>query len=183
MAGNAAAGELELVVEEELAPGGAGLDGEGGQGVMFFMELEHGVEVDVADDVDVVEEEGVVKAGGIFEEEPGGFFQAAAGVEKLVVFAGEFDAEAEIVFGLEEGHDLIGEVVNVDDEFGDAERGEARNGDFQERASVDFDQSFGVMVGEGAEAGAEAGGEDHCLHRGAFIEGPSLRGLHECPRE
>ncbi len=36
--------------------------------------------IDGADDVDVVEEEGLVEIFWIFEEEPGGFFQAAAGV-------------------------------------------------------------------------------------------------------
>jgi hypothetical protein len=83
---DAAAGELELVVEEELAGGGAGLDGEGGEGLMVFVELEHGGEVDRAEDVDVMQDEGVVvdtgaRAGGIFVEKPGCFFQAAAGVE------------------------------------------------------------------------------------------------------
>ena len=34
------------------------MDGQGGERVMFFVELEHGVEVYVADYVDVVKEEG-----------------------------------------------------------------------------------------------------------------------------
>src|SRR6266446_6117641 len=92
----AAAAELMVVVEEEGAGGFAGLDGKGGEGVMFFVELEHAGEVDVADDVDVVEEERLIETGGIFEEEPGGFFQAAAGVEENV-FARDFDAHAEVV--------------------------------------------------------------------------------------
>jgi hypothetical protein len=40
--------ELEIVVEEELAGGGAGLDGQGGQGLMVFVELDHLSEVDGA---------------------------------------------------------------------------------------------------------------------------------------
>src|SRR5712691_1448108 len=77
-----AAAKLMVVVEEEGARRVAGLDGEGGQGVMLFVELEHAGEVDGADDVDVVEEKGLVEASGIFEEEPSGFFEAAAGVEE-----------------------------------------------------------------------------------------------------
>ena len=114
---------------------------------MFFVELEHGVEVDIADDVDVVEEERLVEASGIFEEKPGGFFQAAAGVQELVVFAREFDAEAEIIFGLEIVEDHPRKVVDVDDEFRDAEMGQTNGGDFQEGAAVDFDESFGARVG------------------------------------
>jgi hypothetical protein len=71
---DAAAGKLEVVVEEEGPGGFAGLDGEGGEGVIFGMELEHAGEINVADDVDVVEKEGLVEATGIFEEKPGGFF-------------------------------------------------------------------------------------------------------------
>jgi len=85
------AAELEMVVEEEGARSFAGLDGEGGEGAVLGVELQHAAEIDGADDVDVVEEKGLVHligvatfavaGGGIFEEKPGGFFQAAAGVQ------------------------------------------------------------------------------------------------------
>ena len=57
---SAAAGELVVVVEEELARRFAGLNGESGKGTVFGVELEHGLEVDVADDVDIVQDEGCV---------------------------------------------------------------------------------------------------------------------------
>ena len=62
LGGRGAARELESIVEEEEAGGGAGLDGEGGQGAVFVVELQHAAEIDGADDVDVVEKEGL---GGI----------------------------------------------------------------------------------------------------------------------
>jgi hypothetical protein len=126
--------------------------------VVVFVELEHLGEVDGAEDVDVMEEEGLVEIFWVFEEEPGGFFEAAAGVEEEVVFAGDFDAEVEIVFGVEVIDDLGGQVVDIDDDFGDAEGAEAGEGDFEEGTAVDFDQGFGARVGEGAKAGAEACG-------------------------
>jgi len=52
--------ELVFGVEEEEAGGVAVLDGESGEGVVFAVELEHGGEVDVGEDIDVVEEEGFV---------------------------------------------------------------------------------------------------------------------------
>ena len=96
---------------------------------MFFVELEHAGEVDGADNVDVVEEEGFVLlsgvgAGGIFEEEPSGFFEAAAGVQQNV-FAGDFDAHAKVLVGFQVVDDQISKVVNVDDDFGNAEGPEA----------------------------------------------------------
>jgi len=101
----------------------------------------------------------------VFKEEPGGLFQAAAGVEEEIVFARDFDVEAEIFVGVEIVDDLVGEVVDVDDDAGDAEGFEACESDFEERATVDFGECFGAVVGERAEARAEAGGEDHGFHR------------------
>ena len=54
---DAAATELELVVEEQEAGRVAGLNGKGGEGAMFGMVLQHAAEVDVAQHVDVVKEE------------------------------------------------------------------------------------------------------------------------------
>src|SRR5439155_17478132 len=107
---------------------------ERGEGAVLGVELQHAAEIDVADDVDVVKEKGLVHligvatfgvaGGGIFEEKPGGFFQAAAGVQQNV-FAGDFDAHAEVVVGFQVLDDHVGEVVDVDDDFGDAEGAQA----------------------------------------------------------
>lgn len=116
--------------------------------MIFGVESEHGAEVDGADDVHVVEEEGFVEIFWIFEEEPGGFFEAAASVEEDF-FAGDLDAQAEVVVEFEIVDDLVGEVVDVDDDFGDAEGTEAGESDFEEGAAGEFDQGFGTSVGEG----------------------------------
>ncbi len=65
--------------------------------------------------------------------------------------------------------DLVGEVVDVDDDFSDAESAEAREGDFEKGAAGEFDESLGASAGERAEASAEAGGEDHGFHRGVHV--------------
>ena len=152
--------------------------------MILFVELEHAGEVDGAEDVDVVEEEGLVDlsgigavgigGGGIFQEEPGGFLQTAAGVEQDI-FAGDFDAHAEVFVGFQIVDDQVGEVVDVDDDFGDAEGAQAGEGDFEQGAAGDFDEGFGSSVGEGAEARAQAGGEDHGSHTGASIRSARLR--------
>ena len=175
---DAAAAELEVLVEEEGAGGFAGLDGKGGEGAIFLVELQHAAEIDVADDVDVVEEEGLVElfgitaagiatfrigASGIFEEKPGGLFQAAAGVQQNI-FAGNFNAHAGVVVGFEIVDDPIGEVMDVDDHFGDGEGAQAGKGDFEEGAAGEFDKGFGAIIGKRAKARAQAGGEDHGFH-------------------
>ena len=135
------------------------------------MELKHAGEVDGAEDVDIVEEEGLVQTGGVFEEKPGGFFEAAAGVEQDFL-AGDFEAHAEVFVGHQVVEDLVGKMVDVDDDFGDAKGAQADEGNFEQSATGDFDEGFRARVGKGAEAGAEAGGEDHGFHSGAFIAEP-----------
>ena len=143
---DAAAAKLEVIVEQERAGSFAGLHGEGGEGVIFGVELEHAGEINVADDVDVVEKEGLVEASGIFEEKPGSLFQASSGVEQDF-FTGDFDAKAEILVGFQVGDDHVGEVVDVDDGFGDAKSAQVGKGDFEEGAAGEFDESFGTRVG------------------------------------
>ncbi len=135
-----------MVIEEEVAGSPAVLDSEGGEGVTFRMELQHAAEIDGADDVDIVEEERLLETRGIFEEEPGGFFEAAAGVEQDFL-AGDFDAHAEIVVGFQVVGDQVGEVMDVDDYFGDSEGAQAGEGDLQQRAAGQFDQGLGAIVG------------------------------------
>ncbi len=65
----------------------------------------------------------------------------------MVVFAGDFEAHVEIVFGLEIVDDHLGVVMDVDDGFGYAEGVEAGEGDFEEGAAVEFDEGFGAGVG------------------------------------
>src|SRR5436190_19757837 len=67
--------------------------------------------------------------------------------------------------------------MDVDDYFADAEGTQAGEGDFEERAPTDFDQSLGAIIGERAKPRAEAGGEDHGFHAGAFIGQPSSKTL------
>jgi hypothetical protein len=168
-----------VFVEEEEAGGFTGLDGERGEGAVFVVELEHAAEIDVADDVDVVEEEGLCRrvANGpdrvgvnewqvtsIFKKEPGGFFQAAAGIKQEIVFAGNFNAHSEIVAGFQVIDDHVREVMDVDDDVVDAKRAQARESDFEERAASDFDEGLGARVGEGTQARAKAGGKDHGFH-------------------
>jgi len=154
-----------LIVEEKLAGGRAGLDGKGGEGVVFIVELEHAAKVDGADDVYIVEKEGLGRrVARLLQEKPSCFFQTAASVEQKIVFAGDFDAHAEIVVGFDVVSDHIGKVMDVDDDFVDAEGAKAREGDFEESAAIDFDEGFWTGVGERAQARAEAGGEDHGFH-------------------
>src|SRR3989442_5456717 len=105
---------------------------------------------------------------GIFEKKPGGFFQAAAGVEKQIVFAGDFDVHAEIVFGLQIADDHVREVMEVDDDFADAEGAQAGQSGFEQRAPVDFNDSPRTSVGEAAEARAETRSQNHGFHLSAL---------------
>ena len=93
----------------------------------------------------------------ILREEMGCFFQAATGVEQHLL-ARDFDAHAEIVIRFQVIHDHVGEVIDVDDRLANSETAQAREGDLQQSAAIDFDQSLGTVVGERTQARTQASG-------------------------
>ena len=54
--------------------------------------------------------------------------------------------------------------MHVDDCLVNSHIAQARERDLDQRATVDFDQRFGTIVGERTQARAEAGGENHRSH-------------------
>src|SRR5713101_5826935 len=128
----AAAAELEVLVEEQVSGSLTILHGKCGESVSVVVESEHAYEIDVADDVDVVQEERLIQTAGILEEKPGGFFQAAAGVEQEIL-AGDFDAHAKVGAGLQIIDNHVGEVMDVDNHFSDAKGAQPGEGDFEQR--------------------------------------------------
>jgi hypothetical protein len=59
--------------------------------------------------------------------------------------------------------DLLAQVGVVDDQVGKARRPEALDLPDDEGLAAGFQQGFGRVVGEGAHALAQAGGQDHGL--------------------
>src|SRR5690242_7389720 len=104
--------ELEFFIEQQVARAFALLDCQRGQRVMFFVELQHTLEIDRADYVHVVKNEWP----GLVLEKPSSFLQAAAGIEQNILTR-DLNAHAEILIGLQVVNDLICKVMDVDDDF------------------------------------------------------------------
>ena len=68
-------------VEEQMARSFAVLHGQSGKGVVFGVKMHHAVEIDGAEDIDVVKEKWLVFGAAVFKK-PGSLLQAAAGVEQ-----------------------------------------------------------------------------------------------------
>ena len=75
--------------------------------------------------------------------------------------------DAEEVFSLEELHNLLTEVVDIDDDIPATEENQPTDSNFQEWGTPDFHQGFRAGIGEGAQAGTQTCGEDHSFHGGA----------------
>ena len=124
------------------------------------------------------------RARRILEEEIGGLFQPAAGVEQHL-FARDLDAHAEVVVRLQIFDDHVGKVMHIDDHFANSKGAQAREGDLQQRAPGDFHQRFGTIVGERTQARAQAGGQNHRFH---WLKSLQLAGAapppprRSCPR-
>lgn len=87
-------------------------------------------------------------------EETGGLFDASACVEQLVALIADVQSHAEILAGFQEGGDLLPEVVDVDDQFGEPGFFQFQDDAFQHRHAAYGDQGFRHVVGEGFQAGA-----------------------------
>src|ERR1035441_2765869 len=107
------------------------------------MKSHHAPEVNRAEDIDIVHDEGFFRASGIFgripDKEMRGLLQAAAGVEQRL-FARDFNAHAEVAVRFQVFHNQVGEVMNVDYYLANSEAAQAGERDLQQRAAVDFDQ-------------------------------------------
>ena len=163
IATDAAARELALLVEEKIARGLALLNGQGGESVVFGVKADHARKIDGAEDIDVVDDERLLRAFAGFQEKPGGFLEATAGIEQDLL-AGDFNTHAEVAIGLEVIEDFVGEVMDIENDFADAEGTQAAEGELKESTAGDGDQRFGAFIGERTQARAQACGENHRLH-------------------
>ena len=126
-------------------------------------------EIDLGDDVPVVEEEGVRAA-----EEGRGVEHAPARLQGPLHLARDHELDAQVQ-RLEVGGDPLRMIVNVDDQPIRAGFHEPPGDPFQERSPADFDQRLRGIVGEGGQAGAPPGRQDHGIHVAAAV-GSSARG-------
>ena len=155
-----------LFVEEQVARGGTVLYSQGGQSFTVTVLAQHCLKVNVAEDVDVVEQEWLAKAAAT-RQEVGSLFQAATGVEENF-FAGNLEAHIEVAIGGEVARYLIGEVVDINDYVDDAAGFETKKREFEEGVPGDFNQRLGTIVRERTKSRAQAGCEDHPLQDATF---------------
>ena len=82
---DAAAAEAEIGIEQQLARTFAMLDCQSGERLLLFVKFKHAPKIDGADYIHVVQDERLFGVRGVLEEEPGSLFQAAAGIEQLLL--------------------------------------------------------------------------------------------------
>ena len=130
---------------------------------MFGVKADHARKIDGAEHIDVVDDEGLLRAFAGLQEKPSGFFEAATGVEQDLL-AGNFNAHAEVAVGLEVIDDFVCEVMDIENDFADAEGTQTAEGELKESTAADSDQRFGAVIGERTQARPQASGENHRLH-------------------
>ena len=96
-------------------------------------------------------------------EEPGSFLQSTTSIEQHL-FARDSDVHPEVAFSGEVLDHPIGKVMRVDDDVANPEAAQACECNLQQRASGNFDQRFGTIVGKRTQTRAQACGEDHRFH-------------------
>src|ERR1700719_884188 len=151
------------ILEEQISRCLSILHCEGGESPIFSMKLRHPPEVDGADHVHIVQNEWRFEVTWIFKEETGGLLQAAPRIEQYF-FARNLDTHAEAFIFSKVFDNHIGEVMDVNDHVANVKRTQARQRNFQHRATAYIHQSFGAIVCERPKARTEAGGQNHSFH-------------------
>ena len=107
--------EAHVGIEEKLAGGGAFADQKGSIGTTCHMLVIDGSQVDVAEDIDIVNEERLVT----IQEGPG-LEDAATRIQQLIALVADVDVYAEVIVSLQEINDLLSEMVDVDGDIVEA---------------------------------------------------------------
>src|SRR6266536_1613273 len=127
------------------------------------MKLDHAVKINIAEDVDIMQNERLVQIARIFEKEPCCLFEAAARVEQDF-FARDFKSHAKVCLLLQVIDNHVGEVMYVDDHLADSKLAQPAQRDLQERLSSHLHQGFRMIVSQRTKARAEASCQNHGLH-------------------
>src|SRR5580698_4690921 len=96
------------------------------------MKLHHPLKINRADDIDIVQNEGLVDATWLVEKKMSRLLQPAASIEQSLLTR-NFDTHAKVVVGFQIIDDHVGKVMHIDDHFANATLAQARNRDLQQR--------------------------------------------------
>lgn len=91
--------------------------------------------------------------------------KAASGLEQHVSLVGEMQAASEGIVLRTEVDNLVGEMVDIDGDIGDAGGTQLVYLPFEQGLAPNRQKGFGNTVGDGFEASAESGSEYHGFHR------------------
>lgn len=116
-------------------------------------------QVDIAQNVDIVDENRQVGA-----EEVRRLTQSATCIEELVGLITDLYVESEVVVLFQIVDNLIGEVMDIDDEMVEAGIPQFIDDALNKRHAAYWHHGFWHRVGKRLEAGTHARGKYHCLH-------------------
>lgn len=131
------------------------------RGVPTLARLPEGLQVDIAEDVDVVNEETSVVA---IHEQRRSMTNATTRFEKQLAFVGKMDVEPLKFCCLAPLLDHVGKMMHIDDDVTEASAGQLVENMLQQRFASNGHQGLGHGVGEGLESRAETGSKDHGFH-------------------
>ena len=147
--------ETVLLVEEEVTLGVALGDKKRGCRRVVV----EGEEVGIGEDINVVNEDGVSVG-----EETSSLLESPTRLEQHIGFVAETDVNVEGVIGFDKVDDLLGEVMNIDDDFCHSDGFQLLDEYLYKGFATNGHHCLGHSVGEGFETSAETGCEDERVH-------------------
>src|SRR5208282_4356617 len=99
------------------------------------MVLHHASQVDRADDIDIVQNEGLIQRAGVLQKEMSRLFQSAASVEQDLLTR-DFNAHAEVVVRFQVIKDHVGKMMHIDDDLANAKFAQAGKRDLEQHPAA-----------------------------------------------
>src|SRR3712207_5289590 len=104
------------------------------------------------------------KDGTIFPEQRTGFLNTSSGLKQSIRLVTYLNVKAEIIMRTQEIYDLIGKMMHIDDQVGEARGFHLQDDLLNERLPTYLYQGFRHSVSERFEPCTFTGREYHCLH-------------------
>ena len=146
-----------ILVEQQVAYGFSWTDQESGIVAVCYMEIVHGFQIHIGEDICIVYQER-------FVEVRSRFLDTTTRFEQLVCFVRYPNLDAEVVFLLQEVYHLLGEMMHIDDNFIYSNGFQFVDDMLQHGLACYGNKGFRHVVSKGLETSAQARCKYHCFH-------------------
>src|SRR6185295_5209824 len=157
------AAKLIVLIEEQVSGSLPFFHRQRGECLILRMKFHHAPEINRAENIDVVQNEGLIQTVRIVEKEPRCFPETAAGIQQNLL-ARDFNSHSEIILRFQIIGNHVGKMVHIHNDFAYSRIAQPPERDLQKRTAGNLHQRLGPAVCQWPQTRAKTGGQNHGFH-------------------